>query len=70
MFLLVLVSRNSAAITFTLPPLKNLVIGLFKIFSMLISELVWILANCYASTLQNFARRHFFDVNGVSIEAS
>ena len=23
-----------------------------------------------ASTLQNFARRHFFDVNGVSIEIS
>ena len=24
----------------------------------------------YASTLQNFARRHFFDVNGVSIKIS
>ena len=39
-------SGNSAAITFTSSPLSNLVIGLFKIFSMLISELVWILANC------------------------
>ena len=42
---LVLVSRNSAAITFTSSLLQNLVIGLFKIFSILISELVWILAN-------------------------
>ena len=44
---LVLVSCNSAAIAFTSSLLSNLVIGLFKIFSVLISELVWILANWY-----------------------
>ena len=36
---LVLMSRNSAAITFTSSLLSNLVIGLFKIFSLLIGEL-------------------------------
>ena len=42
---LVSVSRNSAAITFTSLLLWNLVIGLFKVFSVLIRELAWILAN-------------------------
>ena len=51
-------SRNSAAITLTSSPLQNLVIGLFKIFSLSanvvcslresiqVHLLVWILANC------------------------
>ena len=50
---LVLVSRNSAAITLTSLPLKNLVKGLFKIFSMLIRELAWILKNCMPPTISN-----------------
>ena len=45
---LVLVSCNPASITLTSSLLYNLVIGLFKIFSILVSELVWILANCTA----------------------
>ena len=32
---------------------ENLVIGLFKIFSMLIKELVWILANCTRKVLEH-----------------
>ena len=51
---IVLVSCNSATITFTSSLLENLVIGLFRIFSMLIRELVWILANFVVNLAQFF----------------
>lgn len=38
---LVLVYCNSAALIFTLPLFQKLVIGLFKIYSTALSELVW-----------------------------
>ena len=53
---LVLVNRNSAETTFTSSLLQNSVIGLLKIFPMVIRKLVWIPENCNVSELRQFQR--------------